>query len=47
MHFLDIQFISFIGILAQNGDWGQKQTIGKSKGLEGKQEGQNERTMLH
>lgn len=42
-----MQFISFIAILEQNGAWGQKQAIGKSKGLEGRPGGQgDERTTL-
>lgn len=30
-----MQFLSFIGILEQDGAWGQNQVIGESKGLEG------------
>lgn len=30
-----MQFLSFIGVLEQDGAWGQTQETGESKGLEG------------
>lgn len=43
-----MQFISVLGILEQNGAWGQNQATGKSKRLEGRPGGQgDERTMLY
>lgn len=40
-------FVSFIGILEQNGAWGQNHTTGRSKGLQGRPGGRgDERTTL-